>query len=108
MFSGSVSGLLSLPQSLSGSVLLGWRLWCSLLSCGPNAVSGIQKVLNKWVLSKCRPGPCPQGSPCFGRDFGADNWGKCSRWSDCGESLLLLGLSLSSVKWDQSIRQGGF
>lgn len=84
MFSGSVSGLLSLLQSLSRSVLLGWRLWCSLLSCGPSAVSGIQKVLNKWVLSKCRPGPCPQGSPCFGRDFGAGNRGKCSRWSDCG------------------------
>lgn len=46
MFSGSVSGLLSLLQSLSRSVLLGWRLWFSLLSCGPSAASGIQKVIN--------------------------------------------------------------
>ena len=45
-----------------------WGLWWAvsswgggpgapLLSCGPSAVSGIQKVLNKWVLSKWRPGP---------------------------------------------------
>ena len=107
MFSGSVSGLLSLPQSLSRSVLLGWRLWCSLLSCGPSAVSGIQKVLNKWVLSKCRPGPCPQGSPCFGRDFGQAT-GASAAGGLTAASLLLLGPSLSSVKWDQSIRQGGF
>ena len=107
MFSGSGSGLLSLPQSLSRSVLPGWRLWCSLLSCGPSAVSGIQTVIHKWVLSKWRPGPCPQGSPYFGRDFGADNWGKCSRWSDWRVTSPL-GPQSVICEVGSNTRRGGF
>lgn len=70
-----MSGLFSLPLRPHwglwwGCELLGWRPCGPLLSCGPSAVSGMQKVPNKWVLSKWRPGPF---SHSFGGDFRADS-----------------------------------
>lgn len=114
MLGGSVSGLLSLAAEKGQGGVRGTlsSLWCpelwQALSCrggdpgwGPDAVSGIQKVLNKLVLDRGRPGPWPRESHCLG---GAKVSEACG--VTMAESLLFV-FSCSSVKWDQSLSWGG-
>lgn len=85
MLGGSVCGLLSLAAEAAVGTRWCRELWQAAssgrgdtgsLSGGPSAAAGIQKVLNKLVLNRWRPGPFPRESHCLGGGFGADSQGE--------------------------------